>query len=275
MLPLIFFQVYGLVCTPVHMMLFLCEQFSLSETLAFSPAERTEMNIRINNINENLKTLTFRHLKKMMPGTGKRKLLTYKALSRLNPQIAFEVEENGLLLTVYENGYFTCEKEEHVTVYAVDRCNCIKYRFDDGTSMTVEEDEYADSSWFFPLSVIGDQRLEDNFMHRESYQEVFSYSSDVESFDFINELSVPDYPTQLEEKEQEESFNLRHKQMISFLETAFKELTDKQKKCIELHFGQNKTYREIGKILGIDHAAVVRSVQGGIKKLQKLSKKYF
>lgn len=230
------------------------------------------MNVKINNTSANLETLTYAQLKAMVP-VVEDKLPTYKQLMGMNPETLFTAEDGGMEITVYTNGCYTAAKGDSVTVYSVDRCRKITYHFDGGETMDVPESEYADGTWWMPLMLVADYRLEDSAEHRESYQVGFNYTFDEGNADWVKELSVPDFATQMEEQEKEEVLEMLHQKRLGLLEGALADLTEKQFSVVKLYFMENQTQQQIASQLGVNRKAVAQMLQRAAARMKKYFEK--
>lgn len=231
------------------------------------------MNIVANNTGKDVATLTFAQLKAMVPGTKDNgKLPSYKKLMEMRPEVLLAAEDGDLMITVYSNGYYIASRNGYVTVYSVDRCSSIEYRFDDGSSMIVPESEYEDGSWLMPLNLVADHRLEDSANHRESYNHEFSIEGNG-SNDWTEELSVPDYATQIEFQELEELIEELHQKRLGLLEEAMAKLTERQSQVVELYFRKGMSQRQVAAELGIGNTTVQAALEGAMKKLKKYIEK--
>ncbi len=229
------------------------------------------MNITVNNTNKNVATLTFAELKAMVPGTGKEKLPKVKKLKESKAAVLFTAEDAGMVITVYANGYYTAAKNGFITVYAVDRCSSIEYHFDDGTSMTVPESEFADGCWLMPLSLVADHRLEDSSNHRESYMAAFT--ADTIGTETRQELAVPDYVTQLEMEELERGLVLLHQKRVGLLGEAIAHLAKRQRQVVDMYFNQDMTQSEIASALGLSNPTVKESLDSAIRRMKTFFEK--
>ena len=230
------------------------------------------MNIVKNNTGKDVAALTFAQLKAMVPGTKEiGKLPSYKKLMEMKPEVLLAAEDGDLRITVYRNGYYTASRNGYVTVYSVDRCSSIEYHFDDGSSMTVPESEYADGSWLMPLSLVADHRLEHSADCRADYQAEFA--ADTIGTERRSELSVPDYATQMELQELEELIEELHQKRLGLLEEALDCLAKRQRQVVELYFHKNMKQSEIAKELGISNPTVKESLDSAIRKMKKFFEK--
>lgn len=230
------------------------------------------MIIVTNNTGKDVAALTFAQLKAMVPGTKEMgKLPSYKKLMEMKPEVLLAAEDGELMVTVYSNGYYTASRNGYVTVYSVDRCSSIEYRFDDGSSMTVPESEYADGSWLMPLSLVADHRLEHSADCRADYQAEFT--ADTIGTERRSELSVPDYATQMELQELEDLLEKIHQKRLWLLEEAMQKLTDRQSQIVELYFRQGLSQRQVAAELGVANTTVQSALEGAVKKLKKYIEK--
>jgi RNA polymerase sigma-70 factor (ECF subfamily) len=80
--------------------------------------------------------------------------------------------------------------------------------------------------------------------------------------------------------EKDDAFHLHEakekEEMLQQLESAIQELTEEQKKCVQLFFIEEKSYKEIESLTGYDYKQVKSYIQNGKRNLQhKLNKIIF
>lgn len=73
-----------------------------------------------------------------------------------------------------------------------------------------------------------------------------------------------------------EGEDLKHRKMIGSLKNIVEgELTEKQKTCISMYYGENMKMRDISERLGISVSCVSRHIKKAKKRLTKTMKYYF
>ena len=81
------------------------------------------------------------------------------------------------------------------------------------------------------------------------------------------------------EEYKREEFNgedVKYKKMLESLKKVMEgELTDRQKTCIVMYYGENKKMRDIADISGINTSCVSRCIKRAKNKLTKTMKYYF
>ncbi|MDE5936560.1 MAG: sigma-70 family RNA polymerase sigma factor [Ruminococcus sp.] len=197
---------------------------------------------------------TYGKLCEILPSTKGKTLPTAKQL-----QETAEILLQSNSITVYTNGFFTYTDGLHTTVFGVDRCTEISYKFSDDTDSVIEIEELEKMPWDVVLLMFGDSRLQENQRLREKNR-LYSYdNTEQESTDLADDT---DFVADLEDAE--ETLEMQKK-----LVTAINKLTMRQREVVEMYFFQEMTQQEIADALGIRQQSVCECYSSAIKALQK------
>lgn len=256
-----------------------------------------------NNTTRNLETLTYAELKNLVPETPKGKMPTPKKLE--TEEVLFTERVDGADITVLKNGYviYTVTDDNgkpHRTVYSVHRCSRIvfpvnfskeerddawdcsaiadevAYRMIDGRLMKlhiIKEHRYLDGPWWFPITVVCEERMRHNQSSREEYKSDFSMDGDYEGEDgeetsenWNPELSCDPINEWIEAEDKKEKDAENHRKLMEGL----KSLTEIQRRTVDLYYSNpGITERAVAKELGVDQSTVHRNLQAALKKLRK------
>lgn len=63
------------------------------------------------------------------------------------------------------------------------------------------------------------------------------------------------------------------KRLLHWVRLRMRRLTEKQRRCIELHYFKGLTYIEVGKLVGCSPSAACRSAQRGIEGLRQAARR--
>ena len=97
-------------------------------------------------------------------------------------------------------------------------------------------------------------------------RKILSLNNFTESF-----FSVAEY-----KKEKFDGEDLKYKKMLESLKKVMEgELTERQKTCIAMYYGEKKKMRDIADILGVNTSCVSRCIKRAKNKLTKTMKYYF
>lgn len=194
--------------------------------------------------------ITLRALRELVGSTKGIKLPTAKALRESGVEVVANasVGADGRL-TVYRNGFYIYQTNIGATVHAVDRC--MDYVYDDGDDLDAAQ--FDDKAWELRLALEGEDRLERNNNAREENKRLLDGGATVEP----DKLPDPhDFFGEFENKE--------------MLSQMLNNLTDKQKKAVELYFIESLTQAEVAEHLGIGQRAVSYALDASVKKIKKL-----
>jgi len=252
------------------------------------------MKTLMNNSTLNPETTTYGELKRHLPSTEGKKLPTAKRLKE-NGEVLFSVQDGRTLVTVYTNGFLAFTQPDEVaklrtTVFAVDRCKQIIYKFgcsdeeyedvweessddmkigfriENGRLVKlhiISERVYTDSNWLFPVSHICEERLRHNGDVREDSHIEYRFGD--ESWE--NALVEENFVDRME-REQDETE--KEKWEHETLEAAKKTLTEVQRRTIELYFGYGGTTEAtVAGLLGTSQQNVHKNLAAALKKIKK------
>lgn len=249
------------------------------------------MKIIRNNSKLNPETVTYGELKANLPSTAGQKLPTAAALAE-EGSVFFAVRDGSTYVTVYDSGFLTYTRPDEsshlrTTVYAVDRCKRIVYRFfcseeeyedrweapegctvacrfEKGSLMKLHilpEESYASFHWLYPVSHICEERLEWNRQRMERKR--LAAGGVAESF---REPVAADFAEAWIEGEEAE----RRQRDLELLEKAKEDLTDLQRRTVDLYFcEEGTTLREVAGVLGTSYQSVYDNLRGALKKMRK------
>ncbi len=252
------------------------------------------MKILVNNSNLDPLTVTYGELKAHLPSTSGQKLPTAAALEE-EGNVYFTVLEGGTLVTVYGSGFLAFTQPDEMshlrtTVYAVDRCRQLVYRFfcsdeeyedqweaPEGCNVgycfekgriiklhILPEEAYAAFHWLYPVSHICEERLVRNGERRERKRLAVSGGGKAPAREPVAE----DFAEVWIEAEAEAE---QSKRELELLEKAKAVLTEVQRKTVELYFREDgTTEREVARVLGTSHQNVHVNLTAALKKMRKV-----
>lgn len=213
--------------------------------------------------NNKKRVRTFKELRKIMPATGADRLPGIKKLYEMESEIYDKFSIGNGVITIFENGYFTYERNKKWTVEGLDRCDFIEYEMvDEKKKIPISEIENID--YQLVLYLIGDHRLEHNLDINSDYHRNFGLAND--GADWCKGSWVPGFVEEAEalvdqiEKETEELKNLKN---------AFCKLTKRQKEVIELLYQCEMNQEDIARILQTSQANISKIKNAAIKKMKK------
>lgn len=202
-------------------------------------------------------TTSFRQLKTMVGRTTGQKLPSAYALTESGMEPLFSYRHGDITITVYPNGFFLYEYGTRQTVYAVDRCRRMLYKYRDDEIRIIEVSQLDDGPCLIPLFMRGDERLEHNQDSYEAYWREFSLSSGQVP---VAEPSVEDrYLMYLDDEESYAKF-----------EAAWDTLTERQKQIFTLHRSEGMAIRRIADILHLSPSTVHETLQSAQQKLGQI-----
>ncbi len=249
------------------------------------------MKIIVNHSFVDPETVTYGELKASLPSTAGQKIPTAAQLSE-EGTVFFAVRDGSTYVTVYDSGFLTYTRPEEsshlrTTVYAVDRCKRIVYRFfcseeeyedaweapegcrvacrfEKGNLMKLHilpEATYRDFHWLIPISHICEERLEWNRQRMERKR--LAAGGVAESF---REPVAADFTEAWIEGEEAE----RRQRDLELLEKAKEDLTDLQRRTVDLYFcEEGTTLRKVAGVLGTSYQSVHDNLRGALKKMRK------
>ena len=203
--------------------------------------------------------LSFGQLKQMLPSTAGQKLPVPLVLEREPPEILFRHENGDIAITVFTNGLYLYQRNQRRTVFAVDRCKQLIYRYQDDEVRIIPESRFSDGPCLIPLFLKGDERLNHNMDAYEEYQQAFSLSrSSGEWNEALHEKSVEDrYFNGLEEFEKEAK-----------VQSALERLTDRQRQILHMYFVNGLKQEQIASVLHLSQSSVRDHLRAAMQKLR-------
>lgn len=215
------------------------------------------------NINQ---STTYGELKKMLPSTGTGRVPGITKLRETATVVLHAATQCGVV-EVYDNGFYTYMENEHITVYAVDRCTVLEWYSCTGEKITSEGNDLSGLPWIMPLEIAGYNRLEHNSSSREESKAEYSLNAPASDNNLL--FSVRPEHEIREEEELEEEYR---QERIVLMQEAMKKLTAKQKKILCLAHLENMTQNEIAIKLHIRRTTVQEQLEAAEKKIKKFFK---
>jgi len=204
---------------------------------------------------------TYSQLKSMVPDVSGKKIQG-RTLIKSNVPKLISVEDSGLLITVYENGFFTAQDDRgRVTARAVWNCECMTFEAVCGQSESVTEEVYGSLPFPMVLSHFGQMNLDHAADEREAYHGAVSLSEG--NVKETEELSTPDFSDAVVDRLSGEPNE------GSVLKRDLDSLTEKQKEVMELCYVRGLTWDAAAERLGISRDSVADRISGAKKKLAK------
>lgn len=204
-------------------------------------------------------TMSFGQLKQMLPSTAGQKLPVPLVLEQNPPDILFRHENGDMAITVFTNGFYLYQRDRRRTVFAVDRCKQLIYRYQDDAVRIIPESRFSDGPCLIPLFLKGDERLNHNMDAYEEYQQAFSLSrSSDERNEALHEKSVEDrYFDGLEDFEKEAK-----------VQNALEQLTERQQQILHMYFVNGLKQDQIASILHISQPGVQKNINNALRYLR-------
>lgn len=204
--------------------------------------------------------LSFGQLKQMLPSTAGQKLPVPLVLEQEPPEILFRHENGDMAITVFTNGMYLYQKGCRRTVFAVDRCKQIIYRYQDDEVRIIPESKFSDGPCLIPLFLKGDERLNHNMNAYEEYQQAFSLSN-----------NGSDWNEAVQVKSAEENFfdGLEDFEKEAQIQNALDRLTERQRQVLHMYFVNGLSQAQIARVLNLDPAAVKRLRDRAMDRLRK------
>ncbi len=210
---------------------------------------------------------TFKELKKIMPETEAGHLPGIKKLYKMTSNIYDKFSIGDGVITIFENGYFTYERNKKWTVEGLDRCDFIKYEMVDGEKK-IPISEIENEPYQLVLYLIGDHRLEHNLNINSDYHRNFGLNND--GADWCKGSWVPGFVEEAEalvNRIETETKELRN------LKNAFFKLTERQKEVIKLLYYRKMNQRDVARMLQTSQANISQTKNAAIKKMKKYFQK--
>lgn len=239
------------------------------------------MNINGNKSNNSINTTngttidlsgitTFGELKQALPSTGTTRVPGVRQLKKKASVLLRKVTETGSI-EIYDNGFFTYEELEKVTVFGVDRCECPELYSYSGRKEHVGKErggkmeDFSEYPWNLILVSAGEARLYHNADSREEYQSEISMDAP-ESENNIAFSVKPEH----EIREEEEAAAKWRAAQIKSMRAALDTLTEKQYTIMMMDRVEKLTQEQIAKRLGISRRTLREHLEAIEKKLNKV-----
>ena len=205
-------------------------------------------------------TLSFGQLKQMLPSTAGQKLPVPLVLEQAPPEILFRHENGDMAITVFTNGLYLYQRDRRRTVFAVDRCKQLIYRYQDDEVRIIPESKFSDGPCLIPLFLKGDERLNHNMEAYEEYQQAFSLSRDVD-----------DWNESVHVKSVEENFfdTLEEFEKEAKMQNALEQLTERQRQILRMYFENGLNRRQIAAVLHLSPSSVRDHINAAMENLRK------
>ena len=218
---------------------------------------------------------TFGELKNALPSTGTTRVPGVKQLKKKASVLLRKVTETGSI-EIYDNGFFTYEEFEKVTVFGVDRCECPElYSYSGrkerggkehvGKERGRKMEDFSEYPWDLILVSAGEARLYHNADSREEYQSEISMDAP-ESENNIAFSVKPEH----EIREEEEAAAKWRAAQIKSMRAALDTLTEKQYTIMMMDRVEKLTQEQIAKRLGISRRTLREHLEAIEKKLNKV-----
>ena len=209
---------------------------------------------------------TFGELKQLLPSTGTGRVPGINKL-RDTAVIVLRAKTESGIVEVYDNGFYTYTENEHITVYAVDRCTVLEWYSCTGEKLTSKNADVSKLPWTMPLEIAGYNRLEHNSDSRQESKADYSLNAPASD----NNLLFSVRPEHEIREEQEYEDELR-RERIALMREAMKKLTSKQKEILCLAYLEHMTQNEIAEILCIGRTTVEDHLDAAEKKIKNFFK---
>lgn len=216
------------------------------------------------NIKKGLEQVTtFGELRRLLPCTGIRKVPGIEQLNATATVVLQSKTDSGLI-KVYDNGFYTYTENGHSTVYGVDRCNNLTWRFCNDETDSAENLVLDNLPWEMPLEIAGTNRLDHNGCSRQDSRVSFSLDAP-ESANNIKFSTKPEHD--LREVDEEAALNRKLKNQAIARELA--KLSKAQRNLLEIAFYQKTEQKEIALRLGINPSNVSRRIKAIRRRFKK------
>ena len=183
------------------------------------------------------------------------------------PRIAMTQIGNGSC-EVFINGYAVYDNGDRKVVLWVPDCGHVTYYFNklrDNEKLylceksEIDEDVMNSSTWYTPLIVAGENRIEQNMDHPKSLGTMSDYDDDIEVKPAFRWIGGSHIDTPEEAYMKKEAAIERHKA-----------LTERQCEAFALYYEEGYTQEEIGRMLNIGHQNVSKLLSRATDKIKKL-----
>ena len=214
---------------------------------------------------EERKYMTLRELKEVTGSTEGLEVPTKRRLMETGDPIEVFISEAmpEYGIAAYRNGFALAISGKRYTVVRIDECRDYIYTHPDSTldapeyikPQLIAEAEFLDQPW--PVRIM--LTVDDQFQTNEDSMERDWISKHPEIPDDKNWMCG--------------SYDSFEDEVIAKIdrERMLDQLTDKQREVFHLYYEEGYTQMEIGKKLGITQEAVMKRLEGGIRKIRKLT----
>ena len=204
---------------------------------------------------------TYSQLKALVPDATGQKMQGRTIIKSDVPKL-ITVEDSGLTISVYENGFFTAQDDrERVTARPVWNCEAMTFEAVCGKPESVTEEVYGSLPFPMVLSQFGQWNLDHAEEEREAYHGAVSLSEG--NVKETEELSTPDFADEVVERldgKEDEG---------SVLKRALDSLTEAQLKVVKLTYYKKKDQKQIAALMGISQQMVSKHLVAAQKKIKK------
>ena len=204
--------------------------------------------------------LSFGQLKQMLPSTAGQKLPAPLVLEQDPPEILFRHENGDMAITVFTNGLYLYQRDRRRTVFAVDRCKQLVYKYQDDEIRIIPESRFSDGPCLIPLFMMGDERLNHNLDSYEEYWQEFSLNND-----------GSDWNTSARSQSEEEKFihRLEDYEQETKLQAGLDQLTERQRQILHMYFVNGFSQSRIAYILNLSQPTVKEHLDSAMKSLRR------
>ena len=138
--------------------------------------------------------MTLKDLKKRVPVADEKKVILRKKelLSTGAEIVVKEIIEDGVEISVYDNGYVLYEEGRHRTVFRLHECKDYDYSAVDGRTDAFGADFFENENWYILPLMVGMDRVEDSRRRILSNHKVISIDIEENDFFSIKARCVPD-----------------------------------------------------------------------------------
>lgn len=206
---------------------------------------------------------TYGELKALLPSTGTGRVPGFNQLREKAVCLLTRRTASGTI-EIFDNGFYIFAECERETVYGVDRCEWPCTYTEDGKGSKKPLD-FSSYPWDLILESAGSARLIHNSDSREVYQGEIS----IDAPESENNIALSVRPEH-EIREEEEDMAERKSVMLSAMKEGIKKLKPRQQEILVLRYGEELTFEEIGKRMGItNRGSVFTNCERALKKAQK------
>ena len=227
------------------------------------------MNNQINNTSSSStidlsEITTYGELKNALPSTGHGRVPGINQL-RDTAVCLLRRDTGSCVIEIYDNGFFTFEECEMLTVFGVDRCERPEtYTYNGKREAGMESQDFSSYPWDLILESAGSARLAHNSDSRELYRGEIS----IDAPESENNISLSVRPEH-EIQEEVEAAVEWHAAKIKTMKAALEKLTEKQRTIMMLDRVDGLTQEQIAECMGISRRTLREHLEAIEKKLKK------